>query len=77
MAADGPAWWPLRDAGRREDRPTRLPLIALAELPIPAEAWQRVTELARWREEERQRREQQQRERADWRHEHTIEADTL
>jgi len=67
----------LRDAGRREDRPTQLPLIALAELPIPAEAWRRFTELARWREEERQRRKQQQRERADWRHERPIEADTL
>jgi hypothetical protein len=54
-----------------------LPLIALAELPIPAEARQRATELARWREEERQRRERRQLERADWRHEHTAEADTL
>lgn len=35
------------------------------------------TELARWREEERQRRERRQLERADWRHEHTTEADTL
>jgi hypothetical protein len=77
VAADGPVWWPLPDAGRHGDRPARRPLIALAELPIPAEARQRATELARWREEERQRRERRQRERADWRHEHTTKADTL
>jgi hypothetical protein len=76
VAADGPVWW-LPDAGRHGDRPARLPLIALAELPIPAEARQRATELARWREEERQRRERRQRERADWRHEHTTKADAL
>jgi hypothetical protein len=70
-------WWPLPDADRHGDRPARLSLIALAELPIPAEARQHATELARWREEERQRRERRQLERADWRHEHTTEADTL
>jgi len=70
-------WWPLPDADRHRDRRARLPLIALAELPVPPEARQRATELARWREEERQRRERRQLERAAWRHEHTTEADTL